>query len=101
MTPFRARWSTFGRATSAIRGRWIAFTDWFNGLALSENGVVLSFAVAIGLLSALGVAAVYRSIDVAYRAFFRFPASLLPPTAFLAYRPFVTAIGFSIAWWLM
>lgn len=80
---------------------WLAFTDWFNGLALSENSVLLSFAVAIGLLSALGVAAFYGAIDLAFAAFYRAPASVVPRLGFLAYRPVVTAFGLAIAWWIM
>jgi CIC family chloride channel protein len=101
MTSLHPRPSVFTRAANVVRGRWVAFTDWFNGLALSENAVVLGFAVAIGLLSALGVAAFYRSIDLAFRAFYRYPATVFPRIAFLAYRPFVTAIGFSVAFWIM
>lgn len=80
---------------------WNAFTEWFNGLALSENAVVLTFAVAIGLLSALGVAAFYWSIDLAFKGFYEFPTRFLPRLGFLAYRPLVTAIGFAVAWWIM
>jgi CIC family chloride channel protein len=80
---------------------WSGFTEWFNGLALSENTVVLTFAVAIGLLSALGVAAFYASIDLAYKVFYEFPTQFLPKLGFLAYRPIVTAVGFAVAWWIM
>jgi CIC family chloride channel protein len=83
------------------RRGWSGFTAWFEGLALSENTIVLAFAVAIGVLSALGVAAFYGSIDVAYKVFYDFPARFLPSLAFLAYRPFVTSIGLAAAWWIM
>src|SRR5579872_652013 len=80
---FVARFATI---VAPVQRGWIAFTEWFNGLALSENAVFLGFAVAIGLLSALGVAAFYKSIDLAYDAFYRFPATLVPRITFLAYR---------------
>ncbi len=79
----------------------MGFTQWFNGLALSENTVLLSFAVAIGLLSALGVATFYKSIDVAFRLFYRWPSTFIGHFGFLAYRPVVTAIGLASAWWVM
>lgn len=93
--------ATMQRAAAQARVAWLAFTDWFNGLALSENAVVLSFAVAIGLLSAIGVAVFYGAIDLAFAAFYRYPGAALPQFTFLAYRPLVTAVGFAIAWWIM
>src|SRR5215467_8487679 len=88
------------RTVDRWRAVWGVFTDWFNGLALSENTVVLAFAVTVGLLSALGVAAFYASIDLAFGAFYRYPAAVIPQLGFLAYRPLITAIGFAIAWWI-
>src|SRR5690242_4243885 len=89
------------RPAKPERRGWYAFTEWFNGLALSENAVVLTFAVAIGLLSALGVAAFYGSIDLAFKAFYEFPARFVPRLGFLAYRPLITAVGLAAAWWIM
>lgn len=90
-----------GRLMDGVRRWWLGATDWFNGLALGENTVVLGFAVAIGVLAALGVAAFYASIDLAYKAFYEFPATLLPRIGLLAYRPVVTAVGLAVAWWVM
>ena len=89
------------RLTTPIGRAWARFTEWFNGRTLSENAVLLSFAVAIGVLAALGVAGFYKSIDLAFKAFYRFPATFLGRFAFLAYRPVVTAIGLWCAWWIM
>jgi CIC family chloride channel protein len=80
---------------------WSAFVTWFNGQEFSENAILLSFAVAIGVLSALGVLAFYRAIDVAYIAFYRWSSGTLPELARLAYRPIVTGAGLTLAWWVM
>lgn len=84
-----------------IEAAWDRFTRWFNDRAPSENAVLLTFAVATGILSALGVVAFYKSIDLAFDAFFRWPATFVPRITFLAYRPIVTAAGLWVAWWIM
>lgn len=75
--------------------------DWFNALELSENAILMVFALAIGVLSALGVVAFYKSIDLAYALFYRLPGELVPRLPFLAYRPVLTAAGIAAAWWFM
>jgi len=90
-----------GRGTRAAQGLWSGITGWFNGKALSENAVLLIFAVLTGLLSALGVIAFYKSIDFAYWAFYRLPTSRAPRVELLTYRPVITAIGLAVAWWVM
>lgn len=89
------------RATLAVERTWVAITAWFNGKALSENAVLLIFAVVTGLLSALGVVAFYKSIDLAYWAFYRLPTAEFPRFALLTYRPVITAAGLAVAWWVM
>lgn len=84
-----------------ITRRWNAFTDWFNSREFSENAVLLGFATAIGVLTALGVIAFYRTIDLAYAVFYRWPGAALPPVAGQAYRPVVTGAGLALAWWVM
>jgi CIC family chloride channel protein len=86
---------------STVRQTWNRITAWFNGKALSENAVLLIFAVVTGLLSALGVVAFYKSIDLAYWAFYRLPTSEFPRVALLTYRPVITAAGLATAWWVM
>lgn len=66
------------RTVLAMEATWNSVTDWFNGQALSENAVLLIFALITGLLSALGVVAFYKSIDFAYWAFYRLPTSQFP-----------------------
>ena len=79
-----------------------AAVDWFNGLGLSENAILLGFAVVVGMGAALGVVAFYELIDAAYWLFYRWPGSFLFPSSdFLAYRPLVTATGFAAAWAIM
>lgn len=91
----------FERLFESIETAWNGVTAWFNGKALSENAVLLIFAVVTGLLSALGVVAFYKSIDFAYWAFYRFPTAEFPRVALLTYRPVITATGFALAWWVM
>lgn len=80
---------------------WAAFVTWFNSRGLSENSILLGFAVAIGLLTALGVIAFYRGIDLAYAMFYRWSAVALPQAARLAYRPVITGASIMLAWFAM
>jgi chloride channel protein, CIC family len=100
----RARRRAFvavGRPVVAARGMWDGFVDWFNGLGLSENAILLAFAVAVGIGGALGVVGFYKLIDAAYALFYQWPGSFLPRGSFLAYRPLLTAAGFAAAWAIM
>lgn len=81
--------------------RWRHAIVRFDALELSENTILMVFAVAVGGAAALGVVAFYALIDVAYDVFFGLPTEHLPRNAFLAYRPVITAAGFLLAWWLM
>lgn len=85
----------------ALSGRWAAFVRWFNGVELSENAILLGFAIVIGTMGALGVVAFYRLIDLAYFAFFEWPGTHLSRGNFLAYRPLLTGAGIAAAWWFM
>jgi chloride channel protein, CIC family len=85
----------------AARGTWYAVVDQFNALGLSENAILLGFGVAVGLAGAFGVVAFYKLIDLAFGVFYRWPATFISRTAFLAYRPLITAAGFVAAWWVM
>jgi CIC family chloride channel protein len=67
------------------------FVDWFNQRELSEHTILLGFAVIIGVLSALGVVAFYRAIDLSYFAFHRWSV----------YRPLITGAGLFVAWYIM
>src|SRR5690348_16630117 len=80
---------------------WRGLVNWFNALELSENAILIAFSLVIGVLSALGVAAFYKSIDLAYWLFYRLPWSTVPKLAVYAYRPVLTAAGFAVAWWFM
>ncbi|MFL5613433.1 MAG: chloride channel protein [Gemmatimonadaceae bacterium] len=81
--------------------RWQRFVGWFNALELSENAILIAFSLAIGVFSALGVAAFYKSIDLAFALFYRLPIELWPAGAQYAYRPVVTAAGIATAYWFM
>lgn len=88
------------RVLRGAGGWWDRFAEWFNGLGLSENAILLAFAVAIGAAGALGVVLFYSLIDLAFSVFFRWPSEYLPRIGQVAYRPFITACGFAAAWWL-
>jgi chloride channel protein, CIC family len=80
---------------------WRVLVSRFNALELSENTILLGFALAIGLAGALGVVVFYRLIDLFYAAFYRWPGAFLSRTDFLAYRIIVTSAGLATAWWVM
>ena len=77
------------------------FVHWFNERELSEHTILLGFAVIIGVLSALGVVAFYRAIDLSYLAFYRSTAGILTRIGALLYRPLITGAGLFVAWWIM
>ena len=80
---------------------WERFADWFNGLHLDENTILLAFAVAIGIAGALGVVAFYRLIDLAYYVLYLLPALYLTQWGIIAYRPLLTGAGLWISWMIM
>lgn len=96
----QARRTTYG-PVNAAQGVWDDLVDWFNGLELSENSILLGFAVVIGLAAALGVIGFYKLIDMAHEVFFAWPESYLPALGQLAYRPILTGVGAVAAWWTM
>ncbi|HYC33408.1 MAG TPA: hypothetical protein VEB59_14065, partial [Gemmatimonadales bacterium] len=65
------------RAAVRAGGIWDRFADRINRLGLSENTILLGFAVAIGLGSGLGVVAFYQLIDLAYWLIYLTPAVYL------------------------
>jgi CIC family chloride channel protein len=81
--------------------RWRRFVTWFHGLELSENAILIAFAVAIGTIGAMGVVGFYELIDLAYALFYRTPADWLPAGSEYVVRPLVTGAGFFVAWWIM
>jgi hypothetical protein len=96
----QAQRTTYG-PVNAAQGAWDDAVDWFNGLELSENSILLGFAVVIGLAGAGGVIGFYKLIDLAHRAFLAWPESVLPALGLLAYRPLLTGAGAVAAWWVM
>jgi CIC family chloride channel protein len=73
---------------------------WVNSLELDENTILLAFAVAIGVIGALGVVGFYWLIDLSYMALLETPAKYLPRGGMLVYRPIFTATGLALAWWI-
>ncbi len=96
----RARRTSYGPVDAAL-GAWYELVDGFNGLELSENAILLGFAVVIGLAGSFGVVGFYKLIDLAHTAFFEWPESVLPSLGRLAYRPLTTGVGAVLAWWTM
>jgi CIC family chloride channel protein len=82
-------------------GAWDRFVFWFNARDLSENAVLLGFAVLVGIGGAFGVVGLYKMIDIAYAVFFEWPAGWLPGFAPWVTRPLITAAAMLSAWWLM
>lgn len=82
-------------------GAWDRFVDWFNALDLSENAVLLGFAVVVGVAGAFAVIGLYKLIDLAYAIFFRWPSTWLPPFGPYVTRPLITGAALLAAWWLM
>lgn len=84
-----------------LKSGWAHLLIRFHALNLSESGILLTFAVAIGLVGALGVVAFYRLIDVSYEVFFGWTGSVLGSGVGAVYRPLITAIGMTGAWALV
>ena len=70
-------------------------------LGLSENAILLLFAVVIGLLTSGGVILFYRLIDLAYVALYRWTQGVLPFRSLIAYRPLLSALALMLACALM
>ncbi len=92
---------TVGAAAHSTAARWQRLVEWFDAQELSENTILLGFAVVIGVGGALGVVAFYKLIDLAYAVFFRGTASVIGRGELLVYRPLLTAAGLTTAWWVM
>lgn len=89
------------RAAVHAGGVWERLADRFNRLGLSENAILLLFAVVIGLGSGLGVVAFYHLIDLAYWLLYLTPAVYFTQSGVLAYRPLLTGAGLVVAWAVM
>jgi chloride channel protein, CIC family len=85
----------------SIRSAWESFLAWFHAQELSENAILLTFAVAIGLVGAFGVIAFYRLIDLAFEVFYRWTGTVLGSGVRAVYRPLITAAGMTAAWALV
>ncbi len=82
-------------------GAWGQFVKWFNERDLSENTVLVGFAVLVGIAGALGVVGFYKLIDLFYALFFRWPATWMPAFGPWITRPLIAAVAMVTAWWIM
>ncbi len=103
MTRFPRRARATGRlGRRRALGGWARWLDRLERvgerLGLTESGVLLLFAVAVGLAAAGGVILFYKAIDLAYDAFVRWPASLVPAGRSALVRPFLTGAALAAAW---
>ena len=84
---------------AALQRAWRAFIVWFDRRELSENSILLGFAVVIGVGAALGVVLFYRLIDLAYFLLIEWPSGWIDIVPF--WRPLLTAGGLALAFWVM
>jgi chloride channel protein, CIC family len=77
---------------------WTKIVAWLERRDWDEGTQLMAFALVIGALSALGVVAFYRLIDLAYALLVTRIGEHLVPTAAAFYRPLVTALALWIAW---
>jgi len=96
----RTRRLTFAPRRAAASG-WDEAVDWFTTLDLSENAILLAFAVAIGLAAAGGMVAFYTLVDLADTLFIRWPGERVAQLKNPAYRPLLTALGLVAAQYVM
>jgi CIC family chloride channel protein len=100
LLPRRARRLVYAPGRMA-GGAWEQFVAWFNQRDLSENTVLLGFAVLVGAAGAFGVIGFYKLIDLFYFVFFRWPATWLPEFGPFITRPLITGAAMLTAWWIM
>jgi len=86
------------RGGAHARRAWAVVVRRFNALELSENAILLMFAVAIGLVGAGGVIVFYRAIDLAFTVAFEWTGEVAGPAVRAVYRPLITALGLTAAW---
>jgi chloride channel protein, CIC family len=87
---------TFGPRRSAQSG-WDDFIDWLGTTAVSENALLMVFAVLIGIGAALGIVVFYKLIDASYWLFVSLPGREVEALRNPIYRPVLTALGFVAA----
>ncbi len=92
----QARRVTFGPRRTARSG-WDDFIDWLGTTAVSENALLLVFAVLIGIGAALGIVVFYKLIDASYWLFVTLPGREVEALQNPIYRPVITALGFMAA----
>lgn len=92
----QARRVTYG-PTRAARSGWDDLIDWVGTTAVSENALLLAFAVLIGIGAALGIVVFYSLIDLSYWLFVTLPGRNVAALQNPLYRPVLTALGFMAA----
>jgi chloride channel protein, CIC family len=84
-----------------LRREWLRALRRLRRPGPGDDAFTLALAVGIGVLGAGGVVVFYKSIEWAYRALVEWPLHYLPRTGGWAYRPVLTGLGLSVAYWVM
>lgn len=92
----QARRVTYGPGRLARSG-WDDLVDWLGTTAVSENAILLVFAVLIGIGAALGIVGFYKLIDFSDWLFVTLPGREVAALRNPIYRPVLTAAGFIAA----
>lgn len=91
-----------GARSVAIIGKlglpWARVVSWMERRDWDEGTQLMLFALVIGVVSALGVVAFYRLIDLAYSLLVLQIGGRIEPSFHAIYRPLVTSIALWIAW---
>lgn len=77
---------------------WARVVSWLERQGWDEGTQLMLFALVIGVVSALGVVAFYRLIDLAYSLLVVQIGGRIEPGFHAIYRPLVTSIALWIAW---
>lgn len=91
----RRRWRR--RARRSLRTLRDSGVARFRALHLGTEATLITLAVPIGVVSALGVLGFYRGVSLAHQLLITAPALLLPELGLLAFRPIVTGAAFALA----
>lgn len=85
------------RVTRSAATRWDRILERLDTLGVDETALLFGFAVAVGVVAALGVVAFYRAIDAMHTVLFAWPVAALPAFPMSIVRPLLTGAAIAIA----